>query len=148
LNNPGYFEVIYLKDVTQFTLSLDATYPLSEYWAASLAFYKHFYGTEGNAEVWGLPTFSLNPGITYYSLDDKFSAWAEMTIQDGTYYRYDGETNKTDSRFDLSLGSEYFFTEKLGATLQVNNLFGNKYQRFYSYPTIGTQIQIGLVARF
>jgi hypothetical protein len=59
-----------------------------------------------------------------------------------------GITGSTKGGTDLSLGGEYKFTKMIGAFVQLNNIFGESYQRWYQYPVFGFNAFGGVVVRF
>ena len=50
--------------------------------------------------------------------------------------------------FDLNLSAQYAFLKNWHATLDVNNLLGSHYQRWYGYPMLGTNLRAGCVYTF
>lgn len=101
------------------------------------------------SKPWGLPLTEGNFGAIYSVLKGKASLRGNAYIADGIWFR-DAENivRQTGVLFDLSLGGNYYFTKNIGAFLDINNLLNNKRQRWYNYPTIGTNFMAGLTARF
>jgi hypothetical protein len=54
---------------------------------------------------------------------------------------------KLTGLLDLSLGADYFFSEHLGAFVRINNIFGNKHERWLRYPTYGVNGVAGVLIR-
>ncbi len=52
------------------------------------------------------------------------------------------------SGIDLNISGKYAFLKNWHATLDVNNLFGSNYQRWYGYPMYGTNVMAGVSYSF
>ncbi len=57
-------------------------------------------------------------------------------------------TQSIGSGVDLNLSARYPFMRNWNAMLDVNNLLGSKYQRWYGYPMYGTQVMAGVSYSF
>ena len=61
-------------------------------------------------------------------------------------------TNKCEVQlkpaFDVQLGADYQIQEDLAAFVEIHNLFHNKYQLYYNYPSLGFEIFAGIKYRF
>ncbi|MDO8367079.1 MAG: hypothetical protein Q7T20_09795 [Saprospiraceae bacterium] len=107
-------------------------------------------GTSANKlGVWGLPEIEGNFGAVYSLLENKATLKASLHMADRiSYLNEAGDREKSKTLLDLSFGGSYYFTKNIGAFLDINNLLNNKRERWYRYPTIGTNILGGIVARF
>lgn len=50
--------------------------------------------------------------------------------------------------FDIKLGADYQIDENFSAFVEVHNLFHNKYQLYYNYPSMGLELFAGLKYKF
>ena len=57
-------------------------------------------------------------------------------------------SNSIDAFYDISVGLDYRFKNKLSAFVQANNLLNNRYQRWYNYPVYGFNIIGGITMIF
>ena len=107
------------------------------------------FETSREAKPWGLPRTEGNFGAVYSVLKGKANLRANAYIADGIWFK-DAEsvTRQGGVLFDLSLGGNYYFTKNIGAFLDINNLLNNKRERWYNYPTIGTNFMVGITAKF
>lgn len=99
--------------------------------------------------VWGLPEIEGNFGAVYTLAEGKANVKASLHLADRIAFL--DETNtlvKSKALVDLSLGGSYYFTKNIGVFLDINNLLNNRRERWYRYPTIGTNFMGGFVARF
>lgn len=105
---------------------------------------------ENQAKAWGLPGLEGNFSARYNLLDGKAAVKAECYLADRISYRTAdfAVADKSKALVDFSLGGEYLFMENVGAFLDINNLFNNKRERWYLYPTYGTNLLVGITARF
>jgi len=107
------------------------------------------FETAREDKPWGLPRTEGNFGAVYTALKGKASLRANAYIADGIWFK-DSEniTRQGGVLFDLSLGGNYYFTKNIGVFLDINNLLNNKRERWYNYPTIGTNFMAGITAKF
>jgi len=101
------------------------------------------------AKPWGLPSTEGNFGAIYSVLKGKASLRANAYIADGIWSRDEENIIRQGGvLFDLSVGGSYYFNKNIGAFLDINNLVNNRRERWYNYPTIGTNFMAGITARF
>lgn len=60
----------------------------------------------------------------------------------------DKQVVELKSAFDMQLGADYKINDDLAAFAEIHNLFHNKYQLYYNYPSVGFEIFAGLKYRF
>jgi hypothetical protein len=99
--------------------------------------------------VWGLPEIEGNFGAVYTLAEGKANVKASLHMADRiAFLNEDNALVKSKALVDLSLGGSYYFTKNIGVFLDINNLLNNRRERWYRYPTIGTNFMGGFVARF
>ncbi len=98
---------------------------------------------------WGLPNTEGDFSALYSILEGKANLRASAHIADGIWFR-DAENRAREGGvlFDLSAGGSYYFTKNIGAFLELNNILNNRRERWYQYPTFGTNFLAGITARF
>ena len=142
------FRVVY-DSVGIVNIQGSATAELIENISAVLSFTYNSYSTEREEKAWHLPSTTINLGARYTGLEDKLRVRADIYLENGVPFRNEqGEADNLNGLFDLSVGADYFFSEKLGGFVQLNNLAGNKRQRWRFYPTYGINLLAGVTARF
>lgn len=142
------FDVIY-DDGSQIYLQGTATLPLVEGLDLNATFTQRFYSMEDEEKPWHLPSLSLNASGIYTLRNLPLQVRADFFVENGLPYRTaEGGVDHLNALLDLSLNAEYTITEIFGAWVRVNNLLNNKRERFYQYPTIGTNFMVGGSARF
>lgn len=102
-------------------------------------------------KAWHLPALDVNVLAVYTTSDNKLRAKAQLNLQNGVPANDLGGLNRwteLNGLYDISVGAEYWFVKKFGAFLEVNNLLNNKRERWYSYPTYGVNVLVGITARF
>ncbi len=101
------------------------------------------------AQVWGLPSTEGNFSALYSILEGKANLRGSVQIADGIWFK-DAENIAREGNVlaDLSLGGSYYFTNNIGAFLDVNNILNNRRERWFDYPTFGTNFLVGITARF
>lgn len=99
--------------------------------------------------VWGLPEIEGNFGAVYTLAEGKANVKASLHMADRiAFLNEQNELVKSKTLVDLSFGGSYYFTKNIGVFLDINNLLNNRRERWYRYPTIGTNFLGGFVARF
>ena len=99
--------------------------------------------------VWGLPEIEGNFSAIYTLLEGKASIKSSLHLADKIAFLNEaGDFEKSKALVDFSLGGTYNFTENIGAFLDINNILNNRRERWYRYPTIGTNFLVGIAARF
>lgn len=93
--------------------------------------------------AFGLPPMELNASARLKATD-KLILKSDLWVFGGSPYRLKNDVIKnTKGGFDLSLGGEYNINKKWSAWLDINNLFNNKYERWFSFPSYGTNFLVG-----
>ncbi|WP_116127358.1 TonB-dependent receptor [Lewinella sp. IMCC34183] len=142
------FRVLY-DDGSQIYFQGTATLPLVEGLDLNASFTQRFYSMEDEEKPWHLPSLSLNAAGIYTLRNLPLQLRADLFVENGLPYRTpEGQVDHLNALLDLSLNAEYTITDTFGAWVRVNNLLNNKRERFYQYPTIGTNFMVGGSARF
>lgn len=98
---------------------------------------------------WGLPQTEGNFNAVLHVLDGKAKLRGGLYIADGIWFKdLEGEEQRGDLLYDLSVGGNYLFSDNIGVFLDVNNILNNKRERWFNYPTVGLNFLAGLTARF
>ncbi|MBI3883647.1 MAG: hypothetical protein HY305_05400 [Sphingobacteriales bacterium] len=116
--------------------------------------------------------FTITAGITfngYAAMKDNARAWGTIPLQVNAALRWLVFKNlmiKSDLNafsggpyvaaipaslgggVDFSAGAEYSLSKKVSLWLNVNNIFNNKYQRWYNYPVYGINVLGGVLIKF
>ncbi|MEO6039126.1 MAG: hypothetical protein ABIQ93_12000 [Saprospiraceae bacterium] len=98
---------------------------------------------------WGLPSTEGDFSALYSILQGKANLRGSVHIADGIWFRdEENRAHQGNVLFDLSAGGSYYFTDNIGAFVELNNLLNNRRTRWYHYPTFGTNFLVGITARF
>lgn len=107
-----------------------------------------YNGMKDNDRAWGTIPLELNGSLRWWAfrqvlIKGDFSAFsgAAFLLKDGSDVKVGGGT-------DLSAGIEFKINKNFSAWLDINNIFNNKYQRWYQYPSYGMNILGGAIFRF
>jgi hypothetical protein len=105
--------------------------------------------TADELSPWGLPEVEGDFSAIYTMLENKATLKASLHMADRiTFLNELGKREESKTLLDLSIGGSYYFTKNIGVFLDINNLLNNKRERWYRYPTVGTNFLGGFVARF
>jgi hypothetical protein len=113
----------------------------------------YFYSTRQFEKAYHLPVLDANLGLRY-----RFSSKAihellfrgEFYFSAGIpYWNAEEQRNAYLSPLaDFNLGVSCYFTKNIGAFLDLNNIFNNKFQRWHRYPQIGFNAMLGVMMKF
>lgn len=110
---------------------------------------QNIYDLKNQEKAWHLPNLEVNVSVAYKTLKDKLRLKGEIYVENGVPFLNDaGEADNLNGLFDVSVGADYQFAKNIGIFLNLNNLAGNKRQRWANYPTYGINVLGGITARF
>ena len=142
------FRVLY-DDGSITTLQGSATAEPIENLTVNATVAQRFYSLEDEEKPWHLPAFTLNAGGTYTLLEGKLTLGAQLYLENGLPWRdAEGNAQNLNALTDVNLNGEYDLSDNFSAWLRVNNLLDNERERFVQYPTIGTNLLVGISAKF
>ncbi|MEL6831410.1 MAG: hypothetical protein AAFP77_00370 [Bacteroidota bacterium] len=142
------FDVLY-DTANIFTIQGTVIVPLFEGLEITGSVAQNVFSLEREEKPWHLPSFTVNAGARYTTPDRQFSLKADFFLENGVPFRNTaGEAENLNALFDLSIMGEYYFTDNIGAWIQLNNLAANQRQRWFRYPTLGLNAMVGVSARF
>ncbi len=96
------------------------------------------YGTEDIGEAWHKPSYRVSLSGSY-NLYEKILLNADFFVLGGIKAR-EVSTERAvdlDNVLDLSFKIDYLFSDRFSVFIDLNNIFGNNYQRLYNYPSQG-----------
>lgn len=107
-----------------------------------------FNELDGVEEAWHTPT--LNWRLSgEYRISDKISAEADVFgFNSMPALLPSGVPTTIDGLVDINLSAVYNYSNRFNIFLDLNNLAGFRYQRFYNYPTYGFNLLGGLSFSF
>lgn len=155
------FTVIY-EDMREVSIKGEMTYEHDERLTLIGGLSLSTYSLEREKEAWNLPGWEFQLDARY-DLDDQFVVKAQIFAQGkrfgkgtkrfGTF----GPESATSSEVqaialngfvDGSLALEYRYTKRISAFLEVNNLTGGRYSRWYRFPVQPVMVLGGLTYSF
>ena len=102
----------------------------------------------GIAKPWYKPSFTMTLRGDY-QLDETWKFNASMMLMGKRWaLNLDGEAEQLKPAVDIQLGTDYKIMEDLAAFVEIHNLFHQKYQLYYNYPSVGFEIFAGIKYRF
>ena len=134
-------------------VNVEVSAPLAARLSGQLVFDSRFYSLAQSAEPFGLPTVEVR-GHARYEVTELLGAGAHVAFQNGLPFptpesdeAADG-IERGDVLADLSLSADYRFSERFSAFAQANNLLNNRREQFLFYPSLGTNLVVGVTGRF
>ncbi len=100
------------------------------------------------SKPWYKPSFTMTLRGDY-RLDETWRFNASMTVLGKRWAKnLDGEAEELKPACDVQLGADYQIKDDLAAFVEIHNLFHQKYQLYYNYPSIGFEVFAGIKYRF
>lgn len=97
---------------------------------------------------WYKPSFTMTLRGDY-RLDETWKFNASMMLMGKRWaMNLDNVAVQLDPAFDFQVGADYQIMEDLAAFAEIHNLFHDKYQLYYNYPSVGFEIFAGIKYRF
>ncbi len=107
-----------------------------------------YTGLNNNRSAWGTIPIDINAAMKWWAFKQVMLK-ADFRSFTGNTYLMKGNAEKTLSgAADLSAGVEVEITKKISAWFDANNLFNNKYQRWYGYEVYGLNVLAGVIVKF
>ena len=99
-------------------------------------------------KAWYKPSFTMTLRGDY-RLDETWKFNASMTLI-GKRWAMDlnGEAKQLKTAADIQLGADYQIQKDLAAFVEIHNVFHQKYQLYYNYPSAGLEVFAGIKYRF
>jgi len=150
LNDSGNDKKFYVdyQDVTALSLKIAARYQVANIWSVGAS--GDFYNYSGNTEkyVWELPSVKIKGDFTVMPVR-KLTVTAYLAFLDGIYAKdFNHNAVKLSAIADIGGNAEYQLISRLSAFAQVNNIFNDKYQRWYGYQAYGLNVYGGIRLKF
>ena len=117
--------------------------------AAELSLNSYTIGNKLFCEyAWYKPSFTMTLRGDY-QLDETWKFNASMELIGKRWAKnLDGKAEQLKPAVDIQLGADYQIQKDLAAFAEIHNLFHQKYQMFYNYPSLGFEIFAGIKYRF
>jgi hypothetical protein len=141
------FKTVYDSQVQALSLDAGIRYQIGKTFelGASGTWYNFIKKTD---KVWAEPMVRIG-GLFKWQPLDKLQLQATADFWDGMYALDEKATAIAMPAFlDLSVGGEYNIVPRLSIFLQMNNILGTQYERWYQYPAYGFNIIGGLRFKF
>ena len=111
------------------------------------------YQTKTFDAAYHLPVLETRLGAEYQFQSKKIHDLrlrADFLFEAGTKYFDHIQQNNRNLKplADFNLGASLFFKKNFAVFGQFNNLFNNRYQRWYRYPQIGTNFLMGIILKY
>lgn len=110
---------------------------------------KNFYELSNYPKAWHTPDLTANFTTKTDLLNNKLSITGELFFATAPWYLdLEGNKKKLSPLFDISGKASYKIAKSSNLFLEVNNLFNQKYRKWYQYPSYGINILAGLELSF
>lgn len=143
-----FFDPVYDNGST-LGLDLSASYQAMPNLELSGIISYKIYSLDSFENAWHLPNLVIDSRVSYNTLNKDLTVWTGIRYQNGVPVPGEnGETDRLNGLFDVSLGADYYFSNHFGVFVHGYNLTNNTNQRWVGYPVIGTNVLGGLLVRF
>ena len=116
------------------------------------------YNLDTQDKAWNLPEIESNLKVRYHPTDRLFfgiqgyftgSRYAFQKVESSSIANvYLNKITSLEAFFDLNIDASYEINNRWSATLKLNNILGQSYQRWMHFPVQGFQISAGAFYKF
>jgi hypothetical protein len=107
-----------------------------------------YTGLQDNSHAWGTIPIQLDASLRWWAYK-RLLIKSDFNAFGGSPYLLKGNVSTTLSGgTDLSAGVELVVTKNFSAWMDLNNIFNNKYQRWYGYQVYGLNVLVGAIYKF
>jgi hypothetical protein len=110
--------------------------------------YNGYTGLQGNNKAWGMIPLQLNASMRWWAYKQVLIKSDFMTFSSTQYLLPGNISRSLKGGADLSAGVEVVITPKISAWFDINNIFNDKYQRWYNYEVYGINFLAGVIFKF
>ena len=131
-------------------VKLEASAPITARLSGNLQVESRSFSLETAEAPYLLPSFDAQLRLGY-KVSEKLSASGLLVAQNSfpVFVPGDGEeAPENGALFDFSIHGGYQLGARFSAFAQANNLFNNRRRKFPFYPVLGTNLLVGVTARF
>jgi len=116
--------------------------------AAELSINSYTLKNTSTEHPWYKPAFTMTLRGDY-QLDETWKFNAATTLLGKRWaIDLDGNSQQLKPAFDFQVGADYQIQEDLAAFAEIHNVFHQKYQLYYNYPSAGFELFVGLKYKF
>jgi outer membrane cobalamin receptor len=118
----------------------------------------NFYNLDTQDKAWNLPQIESTVMMRYYPTDRlSFGVQGFFTGERFDFQKiesssianvYLNKITNLEAFFDLNIDASYVINNRWSATLKLNNILGQNYQRWMHFPVQGFQISAGAFYKF
>ncbi len=107
-----------------------------------------FTGMQDNDKAWNTIPMEFTGSMRWWAFQRLMLKADFYFFGGGNYLEKGNRSVPFDGGSDLSAGGEYKINKQFSAFLDVNNIFGNTYERWHNYPVYGVNFLGGIIVRF
>ena len=110
---------------------------------------KNFYELENLAHAYYIPDFEINAYTKIKFFKNKLIVGGELYTGTAPWYLdIQGNSKKLDPLFDLNTNADFKLSKNISAFAEINNIFAQKYKKWYGYENFGINLIGGLKVVF
>jgi hypothetical protein len=107
-----------------------------------------YSGLQSNLHAWGILPLEFSASLRWQALKKILITSDVYSFSGGYYLAQNNNSGKGSGGLDMRVGAEYKINSRFNAFLDLNNIFGNSYERWHQYPVYGFNALAGVVVRF
>lgn len=143
------FVVVHETSASNFRVQADLSFIHQDKFTVTAgATFNGFTGFNENGKAWGTLPLEIQASMRWWGFKQFLFKADLRSFTGGPYLLPNNDRGALAAAADLSVGAEYRINSKFSAWLDFNNLFNNRYQRWFGYPVLGLQAQGGVIVRF
>lgn len=107
-----------------------------------------FTGMQDNAKAWHTVPMEVTGSLRWWAYQRLLVKGDFYMFAGGNYLEKGNLSRSFSGGSDLSAGAEYTINKQFSAFLNVNNIFGDTYERWHNYQVYGLNVLGGIIVRF
>jgi len=156
IRKPLYNQFIMIyDDVTLTHLQAEFNANPNERFALNINGHYNNYNLDNEQKAWHQPEMTFNLNATYFiknpvniKINTKISMLMNRYAKVYSSNLISSQAVKLDNITDISINAEYYYSQRLSAFININNILAKNYDIFYNYPSYGINILAGVSYSF
>ena len=137
--------IAYEPTMSNFRLHGDVSYRLRDKWDVGASMdINAFAGMDVNKRAWNTIPLETTVYANWQPIKELKVCALLHYFAGGKFLKPDQQEGEFQGAADLSFTARYRFFKNWGAFVELNNIFGTNYQRWYRYPVMGFQALGGI----
>ena len=149
INGGKDFQVRYASSLNALQVHAEVSYLYGEVFQATASLNTYKYANiKGEPKAWGMLPAELKANLKWEAFKQFWAKLDLFAFQGAPYRVGNGVSFTGPNGYDMNAGVEFRVLRQLNLWFQMNNIFGDRYERWHQYPVYGFNVVGGIVFSF